>query len=98
MGQSQVLSATDSNKSVAIPQDAPQLRVHVAITSATGVYVRWSTQPRTSDTNPAVDTAADMYLVPGAVEVFTKMTAVALGYKCPTGGTATLYITPGSGP
>jgi len=70
----------------------------VDIASAGGVFVRWSTIARVDDNSPAVDVAADMYLVPGAVEVFSKMTAVTLGYKCDAGKTATLYITPGDGP
>lgn len=87
-GKSTSISATGTTASATVPAEAPQLRVFNLGPST--IFVRWGVGAQTA-------VATDMAIPAGVVEMFHKGNADTVAAICGSGGTATVYLTPGVG-
>lgn len=95
-GKSIAPTATSSSGSTAVAIDATSNAIRVINKGTVGTYITWYNSLTVGSSTAPDATSADMWLEPGAVEVFTKFDADTIKLLS-SGADCTIRITPGMG-
>lgn len=95
-GKSIAPTATSSSGSTAVSIDQTSRDIRVLNKGTVGVYITWYNSLKVGSSTAPDATSADMWLEPGAIEVFNKFDADTIKLLS-SGADCTVRITPGLG-